>query len=176
MSEADKGSTLASDAEDLELNAMRDALRALTSLETTEARGRVLKYLAERCGLPVPGKRGTHQGDEAREDAAFESLADLHGAASPDSEASNALVGGYWFQVLQKNTDFTAQQVNDELKNLGCAIGNITMAFNTLRERKPALVLQVQKTGSSKQARKRYKLTQAGINEVQRMLRGPEAE
>lgn len=176
MSETNRETTLDPGVEDLELCAMRDALRALTSLETAEARGRVLKYLAERCGLPVPGKRGAHRGDEVPEEAVFESLADLHGAASPDGDASNALVGGYWFQGVQKNADFTAQQVNDELKNLGCAVGNITMAFNSLRERKPALVLQVQKSGSSKQARKRYKLTQAGISEVQRMLRGSETE
>jgi hypothetical protein len=41
-------------------------------------------------------------------------------------------------------------------------------------ETTPRLVLQLKKSGKSQQARKRYKLTTAGITEVERMIKGGE--
>jgi len=38
--------------------------------------------------------------------------------------------------------------------------------------RKPALVIQTHKSGSTKQARKRYRLTNEGLRAVERMLAG----
>ena len=163
--------------DDAEIKAMRETFRALKDIEAT-ARVRVISWLADRFeihfqGRAKPGQKASEPNEALTQ---VESFADLHGAASPSSEPESALVGGYWFQVIQKNADFSAQQVNDELKNLGHAIGNITMAFNGLRERKPALVMQVQKSGTSKQARKRYKLTQAGVKEVERLLESSRSE
>ena len=79
------------------------------------------------------------------------------------------------FQVINEHPSVTGQQVNDALKNLGHAMSNITDAFTSLIRRKPQLAMQVEKTGSSKQARKKYKLTIAGINEVKKLLT-PEEE
>jgi len=39
-------------------------------------------------------------------------------------------------------------------------------------KKRPGLARQVQKTGTSKQARKKYRLTDAGIRQVQKMLAG----
>jgi DNA-binding PadR family transcriptional regulator len=41
-----------------------------------------------------------------------------------------------------------------------------------LMRRKPALMVQIAKTGSSRQARKVYKVTHAGREQVARMLAG----
>jgi hypothetical protein len=46
------------------------------------------------------------------------------------------------------------------------------MALNSLIAKKPQLVIQTRKSGSSQQARKKYKLTNEGLNKVERMLRG----
>jgi hypothetical protein len=58
---------------------------------------------------------------------------------------------------------------------MGHGIGNITDAFNAAKEQKPALVMQTQKSGASKQARKRYKLTLMGIRRVESRLNGASA-
>jgi hypothetical protein len=55
---------------------------------------------------------------------------------------------------------------------LGHGLINITAALDDLREAKPALVLQVGKSGKSRQARKTYKLTIAGIKSVEEMIGG----
>jgi hypothetical protein len=82
------------------------------------------------------------------------------------------LVAGYWFGIIQKQTDFGAQDVNGELKHMGHGVHNITEAFNGLMNRSPQLVRQTKKAGTSKQARKRYALTDAGRKVVERMLAG----
>jgi len=58
------------------------------------------------------------------------------------------------------------------LKNLGHGIGNVTRACSALIAEKPALLMQVKKAGSTKQARKQYRLTTAGIQRVREMLAG----
>lgn len=67
-------------------------------------------------------------------------------------------------------SDFTSQEVNSELKNLGHGVTNITSAFSSLMKRKPALAMQTAKSGATQQARKRYKLTHAGRTAVQSMI------
>ena len=52
------------------------------------------------------------------------------------------------------------------LKNLGHGVGNITRAFDTLRASKPALTVQTRKEGSSKQARKKFRVTTEGHRRI----------
>jgi hypothetical protein len=47
---------------------------------------------------------------------------------------------------------------------------NITSALDDLIEVRPQLVIQLAKAGTSKQARKRYKVTVAGAKKVQELL------
>ena len=101
----------------------------------------------------------------------FTSSGDLFETANPAGEFGKAVVMGYWFQIVKGGDSFTGQQVNNELKQLGLPVKNITDAFNTAKERTPALVMQVQKSGSSRQARKLYRLTQAGIKWVDGLLK-----
>jgi len=160
-------------AEDAEIKAMRMALEALEGLDA-DASSRVIAWVAQRRGVVAAARRRPFEGPAAQAGEAaiqFDSFAALFSAASLETEAQMALVGGYWIQVVQGKNDFSSQQVNDELKNLGHAVKNVTRAFDVLREKKPALVLQVQKAGRAKQGRKRLRLTQAGIGEVQQLIR-----
>ena len=87
-------------------------------------------------------------------DAAVNDIAELYAAAAPESEFDKALVAGYWFQFVDGRPEFGSQEINSALKNLGHPIKNITSAFDSLKSRKPASVMQVKKSGSSRQARK----------------------
>ena len=60
--------------------------------------------------------------------------------------------------------------MNKKLKDLGYRVSNITTAFNGLINRRPQLVIQTKKSGTSKQARKLYRLTTEGQRAVERML------
>lgn len=170
---------------DPELEAIRAALDALTPLED-EAKERVWAYIGRRLDLVVSpaARKASAVGDAAAEDEAaspnppgssggsrFEALGELFAAAQPKTNGQKALIVGYWLQVKNGLADLTGQAVNGELKQLGHGVGNITNALEELKNTKPALAIQLRKSGTSKQARKKYKITEAGIKAVEEMLR-----
>ena len=63
-------------------------------------------------------------------------------------------------------------EVNTLLKSQGYPIGNITRAIEALRSASPSLILQLEKSGKSRQARKKLKLTEEGIRSVRRRIAG----
>ncbi len=105
-----------------------------------------------------------------------EDLASLYNRANPDTDAERVLVCSYWHQYVQQRPEVTGQEVNDELKNLGHGVANVTVAFNRLKEQRPALVMQVRKDGTTKQARKKYRVTVEGKKAVEAMFRRGEPE
>lgn len=108
--------------------------------------------------------------------AVFGSLGELYAASSPKTNGEKALVAGYWLQTRGGAAELTGQAINTELKHLGHGVGNITVALDELKSSKPALALQLRKTGASQQARKKYKITEAGLKQVENMVRGEAIE
>jgi hypothetical protein len=169
-----------------EIEAMSQIDTALTALEADE-RGRVLTWAVAKFGggaasnLALRAPSGTNGGgaDEvvnipADDDATtkFTRVSDLIDAANPTNGLDYVLLGSYWFQEVQGAESFTGQQVNSMLKDLGHGAANITTAYNSLKSRKPPLARQIQKSGTSQQARKQYRLTAEGIKAVERMISG----
>jgi hypothetical protein len=163
--------------EDDEIKAMSSVAAALTPLDD-DARNRVLQWAASRYGgraqalalgaLSLPGAGGLPPGNTSE----FETFAELFEAARPSTEREKGLVAAYWTQICQSQSSFASQSLNDALKDLGHGVGNITDALTALKEERPALLLQLKKSGSSKQARKTYKLTQEGVRRVHAMIAG----
>lgn len=170
---------------DAEFTAMHAVYKALEPLDD-DARSRVVNYIVSRLEIAALSARGSlddetpgsEGGDEAsladEETAApkYESFAELFDAAQPQSTSDKALVAGYWLQVCQGAPSFEGFSANRELKNLGQGLANITNAIEALKTHKPALALQLRKSGKSQQARKTYKLTVAGIKAVEAMIGG----
>jgi hypothetical protein len=162
-----------------ELHAMTAVAEALERLDA-EATARVIRWAAERFGKASGARAGgVHEKpanplldakDETHGASEYEHLADLYGAASPETDSDRALVGGYWFQFVQGQPEFGAQTINSALKDLGHQVPNITNALGALKAQKPQLVVQLKKSGTSKQARKTYKLTTAGKAAVEAMI------
>jgi hypothetical protein len=168
-----------------ELEAISAIGAALDSLDAN-GRQRALNFIANRYALSVGGQSreaqrtgrtpstatAVSEGDEAEPPSDFEDIGALYEAAGPSSNPERALVAAYWFQVIEGQQDFGSQQLNNALKNLGHGIEDITNALERLKGRKPSLIRQLQKSGSSRQARKTYKITDAGINAVRDMFGG----
>jgi hypothetical protein len=100
-------------------------------------------------------------------------LGELLDRAQPTNRGDRALLIGHWFHS-RGEADFTGQAVNDELKNLGDPAPNITDLMSSLMARRPAPVRQTRRTGSGRQARKRYALTEAGRTLVAQLLTRPQ--
>ncbi len=175
---------------DPEIEAMSAVATALTDLEE-DAQGRVLRWAAERYGVSIdtPSRRvGVGAADQtedwskevteaeiAEEAPAYEHFAELFAKAQPKTDADKALVAAYWLQAIQGAGTWQSAALQKELKNLGHVVGNITDALNSNMRKKPQRIIQLQKAGNSKQARKTYKVTHEGLIYVQGMLRGEDS-
>jgi hypothetical protein len=175
------------EAPDDEFEAIRTVYTALEALDSG-ARTRVMNYIISRLNVtpeskPEDGTADTREGQgvaDSPDTAAlrqeqsrapkYASFAELFDAARPSGNANKALVAGYWLQVCQDQGDFDGLSANRELKHLGQGVDNITIAMNSLKVQKPALVIQLKKSGKSQQARKTYKVTVGGIKTVEAMI------
>lgn len=171
---------------DTEFAAMQALYNALAPLEAG-ARSRVVNYVVARLEIATRLTRATTpDADFPAEDEApaknneaasatpsgYGTFAELFDAAQPSTTARRALVAGYWLQVCQGAESFDGQSANTALKHLGHGLPNVTNAIESLKNQKPALALQLKKSGKSQQARKTYKLTTAGTKAVEDMING----
>lgn len=158
---------------DPEIKAMADITEALDGLES-ETTKRVLRWAMARYNASAPLEVSDDEGEVGPlpSEQGFADFHDLYDAANPQTGLDRILVTGYWFQELEGHAQLDSFQINKELKNLGHGSGNITRDLQRLIDRRPRLVLQVRKEGTTKQARKKYRLSREGILAVQRMLEG----
>lgn len=162
---------------DAEMNAMAALNDVLSDLDE-EARVRVLSWASAKFAgaTAVVAQLPRTASPTTSAELGFTEVADLVHAAQPDGGVEQALVVGYWLQRIQGHEGWSGAQVNSELTNLGYSQANITVSLTRLMKRKPALVVQTAKAGRSKQARKTYKLSAAGIRAVEDMLAAPSQE
>lgn len=173
---------------DPEIVAMGEVAKALEPLDD-EATKRVIRWTISRFekrlggDLAMPSSRpataaspsvaqvaGAARLAEPFTSDAFKDFPSLFDAANPQTGLDRVLVAAFWYQNVLGQDDWDSQAVNGELKNMGHPSSNITRDLDSLIKRTPRLVLQVRKDGSTKQARKRYKLTREGIRAVETMM------
>jgi hypothetical protein len=167
--EVDSGST---QTVEQEIQAMTAVGRAMQGLDERTIH-RVLTWATDRY---VTKRRPSPNQPDTDATTGVEDVATLYDLTNPQTHAERALVVGFWYQELQRQSDFDAQQVNHELKQLGHGVENITAAFNDLINRTPRFAMQTRKSGSTKQARKRYRLTTEGVRRVRSLLAGDTEE
>ena len=160
-----------------ELRALGEVAAALGRIDAPSAR-RVLQWASERFGVRLPATA------QATADAYVavagtgeqEDLPSFFARAAPKGGPEQALVVGYYQQIVQGAAELDAQALNFELKHLGHKIANITTALSALINQKPSLIIQTKKMGKGQQARKRYKLTNSGMVRVREMLARAKAD
>ncbi len=156
---------------DPELQAL-SAISSLLSELPGDSQTRIVNWISSRFGgygvIRGPLKSGdsVHAPESTTK---FPDLATLFVAASPSTGSEKALVVAYWLQECMGQEEWEGFAVNTELKHLGHGLKNVTDALNSLIEQKPQLAVQLRKSGKTKQARKRYKLTTEGIRKVSLM-------
>lgn len=168
-----------------EIDALRAIAEALAPLDT-DARSRVLRWATDRFmeadGTVVPTKpqaapaspsyQSVPEPQATAASPSYQSMAELYAAANPTTDPERALVAAYWFQVVEGHDELEAQQLNSELKHLGHQLSNVTRALGDLKKRRPQLIVQTRKSGNTKQARKKYRLTTAGRDALEAMISG----
>src|SRR4029077_16455219 len=133
--------------------------------------------LSKQQGTPkAPEQAREDNADRAAQESSHQTLAEFMSAANPRTDVERALVVAHWLQEKDGHAQLSAQAVNKEMKHLGHGVKNITSALTSLMNEKPQRVVQLKKSGTTKQARKLYKVTEAGKSSVRRMLVGSEEE
>lgn len=174
------------EVKDPEVEAMGTVSTVFADLQE-EARRRVILWAADRYSITLnaaPSKRAASEngggevisnedqsGDIDHDTArVWDDFAALYHASGAATQPQGMLVAAYWVGVIQKKKDFTSLNLNKLLKNLGHGASDVSKIMGKLCTAKPALILQVRKSGKTKQARKLYRLTQEGENTVERMI------
>lgn len=158
--------------QDDELGVMSVVYEELLKIDD-EAKQRVLDWVAGKFSLrpsknAIGGKKIL--ADESISIESFGSVADAFSAASPEIDRDKALIIAAFLQRNLGKDVITGYEINNELRQLGYGLNNVTDAINQMIDRKPKLMMQVKKEGKTKQARKKYKVTVEGFKAVQLML------
>jgi hypothetical protein len=194
MSDAASGTKTSPEREsvfDPEIAAIGKINEILSPLEP-QMRHRVLRWAADKFGfissaVDKPGLSGGRKvatdpadllDNTDSESGSFSDIASLFDSASPTTQSDKALVAGYWLQVASpdKSPDWDGFSANKELRHLGHGMDNITKALGGLINQTPRLAIQTRKAGTTRQAKKKYKLTAEGIKRVRQMLAGTGGE
>lgn len=157
------------------MGTIANALDPLPSDSVQRVLGWAIEAFSEK-GSPSATKTGAEavsmandgKGEIELEEWRPNDVAELYSAVDPNTDAEKALLATYWLMVEEGETDVDSQSINSLLKHLGYGVGNITRAFSSLINTRPQLVIQTRKTGKTKQARKRYKLTEQGKKEIEK--------
>lgn len=161
---------------DPELQAMATVASALGGLDA-EGQTRVLRWAADKFGVTITGKSATTHvnGSDDKDQTQhgnFADFVDLFDAVNPSGNLEKALTGAYWVQVVEGASSWQSHQVNNVLKDTGNGITSIVDAFDSAQNKTPALVRQMAKSGKTRQARKTFKLTSAGIKFIASKIGG----
>lgn len=164
---------------DPEIEAMSKIAEALDELDI-QAKTRVLRWAVDKYEVTLThkarkqGNQGYHDPDSTEDKEGdkkeHETFAEFFSDAGPTSNAEKVLVAGYWHQEVLGEKELASASLNKDLKDLGHGVTRMNDAFSSLMSYKPQLAIQLKKTGSSPQARKKYKITKAGIDRVKEML------
>lgn len=158
---------------DSELTAMSSIASALDTLEDQQTRDRVIQWATSKYASSAPScLEEAPIKQESPSQARYTNFVDLYDKAKPNSRLESALTAGYWLQVINNNDNWNSFHTNKLLKDLGYGINGISKVFAHAQKQSPVLVRQTSKSGKTQQAKKTYKLTQAGISVVEKMING----
>jgi hypothetical protein len=160
-----------------ELAVMASIRTELEQLPDDASRARVVRWAADLANIAVRPAVQTPELPASQATRGGESLGAILDRASPQTRPDLILAVAHWLELSTGGKDWSSQALNDELKQLGRGVPNITDALSGLIAKKPAaLVRQTGKSGRAQQARKRYALTAAGKARVAALSGATETE
>jgi hypothetical protein len=81
-----------------------------------------------------------------------------------------------YLQNKDPENELTGFSINKELKHIGHGVKNITRPVESLVKSTPQLMIQLRKSGKTRQAKKTYRVTEEGVKAVKLRLANPAAQ
>lgn len=100
----------------------------------------------------------------------FSTAAELFKVAKPKRAHEKALVVAAFLTVKGGIKELKSADIQKGLRQVDKGLQNITNVITRLQTNKPKLMVQTRKAGDTQQARKRFKVTQEGLDMVEAML------
>ena len=165
-----------------ELSAMQKIEGLLSPLDES-VRNRILVWanlrFNEQSGSRCINKKLTDSTDDNvsnGDKTTFATLAELVNACNPKNLLERALIGAYWTQILGGESSWQSSRINGPMSKIGMRITSVNHVLSRAQQKRPALVLTVDKTGQTAQSRKFYKLTESGVKYVENMIHGADTQ
>jgi len=158
---------------DPEIRIMNEIYASLRGLDA-HAQRRIMGWVLEKLSLDLPRHASGDAGWEVAgpgDAKSRPSVADLFSKVRPKNDAERVLTAAVYLQTTQPAEELAAREITMKLTSLGHSVRNVTAVINSLMNKRPPLMIQTHKKGTTRQAQKRYKVTTEGIASVQMMTR-----
>lgn len=189
--------------QDPELIAMSQTFEALKNLDKGQV-GRVIRWVKDRFGvldavteLKVPTPDQPVVADTPQPPAAvapeapvaappepkgphkkglmdYDTVMDLFADAEVKKVSQKILLMAAFLQERQSFKEISSYDINFRLKRLNQGVQNISSSINGLLNRKPEVMVELERSGSSKQARRKFRVTIEGLKVAAGFLKSPE--
>jgi Fe2+ or Zn2+ uptake regulation protein len=179
------------DSEILKLSQVYEALKHLNKAQVY----RIIHWAEDRFGLidNIPGDKTipvsavvvepTKQPDDIRQEEiveiespkkmdfkSYESASDLFAQANVKRTSSRIVLMAAYLHEKQNLKEISSKEISSNLKRQFPGIKNVASLITNVLKKNPPLMLANKKDGASKQARKKYYLTDDGFRVAMRLL------
>jgi len=104
----------------------------------------------------------------------YRSIETLFLSSNVKTIVSKILLAAAYLQEKLDFNEISGFDVNSRLKKMGYGVPNISTAMNPLLKKDPPLLIQVRKDGGHKQSKRKFRVTEEGLNLARTYLRGKE--
>ncbi|MCP5051240.1 MAG: hypothetical protein GY940_29010 [bacterium] len=101
----------------------------------------------------------------------YKTIENLFLAANINTVSSRILLAASYLQEKHNFEELSSYEINSRLKKMGYGVTNITNAINSLLRKKVPLMRQTKKEGGSKQSKRKFVVTEEGLQLAKTYLR-----
>ncbi len=102
----------------------------------------------------------------------YRSIETLFLSSNVKTVPSKILLAAAYLQEKLNFEEISSFDINSRLKKMGYGVPNISSSLNSLLNKEPPLMVQIRKAGDSKQAKRKFRVTEEGLQLARTYLRG----
>lgn len=102
----------------------------------------------------------------------YDTALELFSEAKLKKSTERILLMAAYLQERHGFKEITSYDMNFRLKRIGHGVSNISSSLNSILNKKPQLIIQMEKEGTAKQKRRKFKVTVEGLRVARGFLPG----
>lgn len=133
-----------------------------TTGEETETRVEPVIEKAMETAAKPPGKKDIKD---------YDTVLDLFSESNVKKVTARILLMAAYLQERHNYKEISSYDINFRLKRINHGVPNISSLINGILKKKPPLMVQLDEEVRRKQSRRKFKVTEAGVNAARRYLK-----